>query len=115
MELIFQVCAEGGSIKLLGQQIEQGWMFHRLVSDCTAALIGEPSVEHESETAGSWVDAIRLMDEYQWYRLSPRAVHPAFRVLVWNEIRRLAGQGLLSGHLLESWREKCTPSSQPAP
>ncbi|MDE0853966.1 MAG: hypothetical protein OSA97_06050 [Nevskia sp.] len=114
-EPIIAVSAEGGSITLLGEETKQGWVFHRQVSDWTATLIGEPDIEHESEIARSWADAIRLMDEYRWYKLIPRSVHPTFRAVVWNEVRTCAGRGLLSEHRMESWREKCAPTPHTAP
>lgn len=114
MELIVRVSSEGGDIKLYGQQNKDGWLFRRQVVDQTSLLIEEPSVEHESEIAHSWADAVQLLDKYRWHRMSPRTVHPAFREQVWAEISRRADEGLVPTRQMDNWREKCDQPPQPA-
>lgn len=107
MELILRVSAEGGDIKLYGEQVGQGWRFRRSVNDQTPLLIDEPGIEHDSEIADSWDGAIRLMDQYPWHRLSPRFVHPEFRKQVWAEVRQRAGQGLVTPQRVGDWQSRC--------
>lgn len=107
MELIVLVGAECGQIALYAQETEAGWVFQRRVNDQTPLLIDEPSTEHESEIARTWTDALRLMDEYPWHRLSPRSIHPSFRVRVWEEISQRALQGLVSERRVNDWKDRC--------
>lgn len=106
-ELIVRVGAEGGDIALSGTATRTGWLFARKVRDQTPLLIGEPGVEHDSNVARTWADALRLMDEYPWHRLSPRFVHPEFRARVLVEINRRAAEGRVPSWRVDDWRACC--------
>jgi len=84
--VILQAGAEGGDVTLIGRTTDAGtWAFARVTDDQTEALFGEtrdgvieaPSFEN-LEWAETWDDGLRLMDRYQWARLYPLYVHPAF-------------------------------------
>ena len=111
--VILQAGAEGGDVTLIGRTTDAGtWAFARVTDDQTEALFGEtrdgvieaPSFEN-LEWAETWDDGLRLMDRYQWARLYPLYVHPAFaeRVRVAVE-ERLANEP--QDHWTESAREK---------
>ena len=84
--VILQAGVEGGDVTLIGRTTDAGsWAFARVTDDQTEALFGEsgdgvieaPSFEN-LEWAETWDDGLRLMDRYQWARLYPLYVHPAF-------------------------------------
>lgn len=86
-QLIVSVGAEGGSISLLGKPTEAGWTYRRGVVDRSAALIDERDIRHTSDIVATWPAALRLMDRYQWARLSPIKMHPAFADKVMVAVR----------------------------
>lgn len=106
-ELVLRVGADFGDVSLSRVSTATGWSFTRHVCDQTPLLIDEPSIEHESDVARTWDDALRLMDEYPWHRLSPRFVHPEFRQRVWTEISARALGGLIPSWRVDDWRERC--------
>jgi hypothetical protein len=111
--VILPAGAEGGDVKLIGRTTDAGtWAFARVTDDQTEALFGEtrdgvieaPSFDN-LEWVETWDDGLRLMDRYQWARLYPLCVHPAFveRVRVAVE-ERLANEP--QDHWTEDAREK---------
>lgn len=98
--VVLQAGAEGGDVTLIGQTTVAGaWSFARVTDDQTEALFGDSGVEITPPPAlkpedwiDGWDEGLRLMDRYQWARLHPLYVHPAFmeRVRVAVE-ERLAG------------------------
>jgi hypothetical protein len=60
-ELILEIGADGGSIKLLGTRTPNGWRFRRSVLDQTPALLTDEdrgdllsTIQHESDWVDSW-------------------------------------------------------------
>ena len=60
-ELILEMGAEGGSIKLLGTRVPNGWRFRISTLDITPSLLTEedrgdmpPTIQHESD----WVELV---------------------------------------------------------
>ncbi|MFX3627779.1 MAG: NAD-dependent deacetylase [Ectobacillus sp.] len=55
---------------------------------------------YEDEVVHTWTGALRILSRYPWQTLSPVAVHPEFRFLVWREIEK-------AGCTLDKWRALC--------
>ena len=79
VETIVRVGASGVSITLYGERRDDRWVFSLSVNDQTPELINEEALHHESSLVDSWESALKLLDEYPWYRLVPLSVHPEFR------------------------------------
>lgn len=112
--VIVEALAEGGSVTLYGCATEAGWLYRLNLIDQSALLLGEPSIEHDSETAHSFEDAIALLDRYPWHRMGPRVVHPEFRIRIWKIISERSANGQLSAHRLDDWRQQCGISGEGA-
>ena len=74
-ELILEAGGEGGSIKLLGTRVPNGWRFRTSTS------------QGESDWVASWEAALKLLDKYPWHMspsptISHAIVHPELRELV---------------------------------
>lgn len=82
-ELIVEVGGEGGSIKLLGTRVPNGWRFRTYAYDC----VGEYEGRDESDWVDSWEAALALFDKYPWHKLYPLFVHPEFQKLLWIAVR----------------------------
>jgi hypothetical protein len=84
--VVLQAGAEGGDVTLIGQTTVAGaWSFARVTDDQTEALFGDSGVEitpppalKPEDWVDGWDEGLRLMDRYQWARLHPLYVHPAF-------------------------------------
>jgi hypothetical protein len=84
--VVLQAGAEGGDVTLIGQTTVAGaWSFARVTNDQTEALFGDSGVEitpppalKPEDWVDGWDEGLRLMDRYQWARLHPLYVHPAF-------------------------------------
>ena len=94
--VVLEVGAEGGSLTLIGREVEDGaWRFARITDDQTWALFGDEDVPVTAPdlTSLTWVDSweagLKLMDRYPWAQLSPQYVHPDFveRVRAAIEVR----------------------------
>ncbi len=111
-EVILRVGAEGGSLTLYGARTPGGWRFSRRVIDQTMALLdlddGEV-IDEESAVVGSWAAALALMDRYQWHRLYPLEVHPAFRARVMQAVvARLRRDVEKDPERVYRWKAACT-------
>ena len=107
-EVIIELGAEGGSITLSGFRTEQGWFFSRQVTDRTPELIDEEGIQHKSTVVDSWKAALKILDQYPWFRLYPIRIHPEFRQKIWVAVQeRLNGKTGISKAELNSWRELC--------
>jgi len=109
-EVILELLAEGGSVRLLGTRVANGWRFRRFVGDWTPALIDEEAIQHESDWVASWEAALVLLDAYPWHKLSPRVVHPEFREQVWAAVQRKFERDRSDSYrdrALGRWRERC--------
>ena len=87
-ELILEVGAEGGSIKLLGTRVSNGWHFRVSTSENYGEDIDGTSLKAsgESEWVNSWASALGLLDRYPWHRLHPLFVHPEFQKRAWAAV-----------------------------
>jgi hypothetical protein len=107
-EAIVELGAEGGSITLSGFRTERGWSFWREVTDWSPELIDEERIQHESAVVGSWEAALKILDGYDWWRLSPIRIHPAFKQKIWVAVqKRLRSATGISQRELENWHELC--------
>jgi uncharacterized protein YciI len=105
---VLEVVAEGGSICLYGRWFPGGWWFMRSLNDETPTLIDEPAIEHLSGLARSWRGALKLLDRYPWFKLTPQYVHPEFAQAVWSAyLRRSKSKG--DGHYRyrQEWAAVC--------
>lgn len=107
-ELLLRVSAAGGSVTLYGRPTASGWQFSRNVTDLTSTLINEPHIAHASTIATSWTDALKLLDQYRWHKLSPSFVYPEFRVVTWQAVEaRFKSEGGWNVERIGEWREAC--------
>lgn len=111
VEIILQVGAEGGDLSLYGRRTPSGWEFMREVVDQTAAMLDEPTIQHQSETVTTVAEALCLLDRYPWHRLYPLKVHPEFRVLILEAAHaRITKEGGSALRGLERWERVCRRS-----
>ncbi len=111
VEIILQVGAEGGDLSLYGRRTPSGWEFMREVVDQTAAMLGEQTIQHQSETVTTIDEALHLLDTYPWHRLYPLKVHPEFSVLILEAARaRINKEGGSALRGLERWERVCGKS-----
>ena len=107
-EMILEVGAEGGGIKLYGRRGEEGWCFSRNVIDQTPTLLDESAIEHTSKLVDTWPAALALIDKYPWHKLHPLTVHPEFRQKVLEAvIARCSAKGGTASPRLADWHEIC--------
>lgn len=85
-EIVVEVGAEGGSIKLYGSRTSEGWHFYRNLMDWTPELLDESKLDLDSEVVKTWPAALQLLDQYPWHHLSPIHVHPMFHELVLDAV-----------------------------
>jgi hypothetical protein len=76
--VILEVGGEGGSIKLLGKESDEGWAFN--VSSEESGLLGddEDYTPPVRPWVKSWDEAVQQLDQYPWPNLYPLEVHPDF-------------------------------------
>ena len=107
-EVIIEVGAEGGSIALYGIRTERCWVFSRKVIDQTPELIDEEGIQHNSAAVDSWKAALKLLDQYPWFKLYPIRIHPKFRQKIWRAVqKRLQNDTEASKFALRPWRALC--------
>ena len=112
-EVIVHVAAEGGGIKLIGCRLPDGWLFSRAVTDWTPELLGEEWIHHESDMVRSWEAALEILDEYQWFRLTPRVVHKDFRERVLDAVvARYGERAETSNSTFWRWEKMCRGPTQ---
>ena len=113
-EIIVKVGAEGGNLTLYGVRTGNGWIFSRNVIDQSLLLLTDgPEIRHTSETVDSWPEALKLLDEYPWHRLSPREVHQEFRQAVFDGVvERFQREGEQSPSRLDRWKYRCDIADQ---
>lgn len=108
-EIILHVAAEGGGLTLYGIRRGTGWLFSRHVLDWTPELLDEPWIEHTSEVARTWPEALALLDRYPWHMLRPTKVHAAFHQLVFDAAAERYSSASSEGTRedLAEWKRKC--------
>lgn len=108
-EVILHLAAEGGGLTLYGHRTANGWMYSRHVLDWTPELLDESFIEHTSEVARSWQEALELLDRYPWHLLRPTTVHPEFRkALLDAAMTRCTGDdGQKDPRSLSKWMTAC--------
>ena len=99
-EVVVEVGVEGGSLTVFGERTDRGWRFSLYVNDSTPVFLDEEPIQYKSNKVQSWDAAIALLDNYQWWRFSPIAVHPEFRKKVWEAVRARGGE-------LRDWESIC--------
>ena len=92
---ILEVGSEGGTLSLFGKRNENGaWSFWVGSNETAAydALSEEDRVGIEPRSVTGSVSSIeaamKLLDQYPWFRLSPIMVHPEFRHAILLEVRK---------------------------
>jgi hypothetical protein len=106
-QLIVEVGAEGGSISVLGFRTEGGWRFTRAVGDQTPELIDEAWIQSKSGCVDSWEAALKLLDQYPWWKLYPLSIHPEFRQRIWSAVQERLRNDEGPGVKLSRWLELC--------
>jgi hypothetical protein len=108
-EIILQLSAEGGGLTLYGHRTINGWWFSRHVLDWTPELLNEPCIEHHSDVARTWPEALELLDCYPWHLLRPTRVHPEFRKALLDAAtaRCTVGDGQKDTPKLSKWMQAC--------
>ena len=124
-EKIIKVGGEGGVISLKGGRQENGkWIFSTKTNESMLdeEMATERSIPQEKprteaikliptnrssnwRIVDNWTDAIELLDEFPWRRLTPLEVHSDFKEKVWEEIEK----GNVPSHRILKWEKICTP------
>ncbi len=114
--LILEIGADLGSIELYGRSDGPRWQFCRLTSDQSMLLCGAHGWTDEVGWVDTWGEALALLDQYPWARLSVVRVDSRFRNAVWEAA---AGRLCVRGEAIDShaarqlarWREYCQPEN----
>lgn len=114
VETILTVMAEGGSLDLYGRKSSLGeWQFSRHVDDWTPLLLDEARISHTSTLVDSWDAALKLLDNYPWFQLVPRTVHPEFAERIWQAFsQRWKTSAYGSEYCFERWQAACGQMSK---
>jgi NAD-dependent SIR2 family protein deacetylase len=104
-QTIISVGAEGGSITLLGRELQPGeWVFKKSINEIDLLENEDDSILSQQPIrevrtlkyplpnpyeVDSWERALQLLDRYPWPRLNPHKVHPAFRKQVWAALQKI--------------------------
>ena len=83
---ILELKAEGGSLTVLGRQVEDTW---RYVIIATAPALAEQAGGARETPLATWEEVIEKLDGYGWRKLRMRFLHPDFAKRV--EAARKAG------------------------
>ena len=83
---ILELKAEGGSLTVLGRQVEDTW---RYVIIATAPALAEQAGGAREIPLATWEEVIEKLDGYGWRKLRMRFLHPDFAKRV--EAARKAG------------------------
>jgi hypothetical protein len=106
-EAIIIVGVEFGSIALYGIRSAQGWSFAREVVDQTPELIDEDWIREKSNTVDTWEAALKLLDQYPWFKSYPISIHPEFREQIWLAVHARLANAEIAEFALRRWRELC--------
>lgn len=95
-EKILEVGAEGGTVGIVGQPVDGGWLF-RVRAD-EAELLAQTDEDAEIATpqrswCTTWRSVLKQLDAYPWVQLYPLAVHPAFKERVISALRTREKKG----------------------
>jgi hypothetical protein len=87
------VAGEGGSLKLIAQQMTIGWRYRYSLLDQTYLWLdeGDAEIRRQSAWVYGWPDALAALDKYPWAALHPLQVNAQF-----------------AGRVLEAARERLT-------
>jgi hypothetical protein len=118
-QLIIEIGAEGGSIKVLGRAADDGATEYsvKLRDQTMTFLSGDeagPEIRRDSAWTESWDLALKTLGKWPWPMLYPMYVHPDYRERVLSEVeryRRPDGQPARAS-AVERWREACNPSAE---
>jgi exodeoxyribonuclease I len=80
--VILEVGGEGGSIKLLAKESDEGWVFKVSTGESGLLDDDEDYAPPVRPWAKSWDEAVQQLDQYPWSYLYPLEVHPDFRTRV---------------------------------
>lgn len=113
-ETILQVGADGGTIAILRRHISDGsWRFFKKISESFHAdLLSEEEQEglgfHTQDTCyESFSEALNLLREYPWHKLSPLRVHPEFRQSIYERVVELSNADEEPNENLSKWKTQC--------
>ena len=110
-EVVLQVGGEGGSVVLKRVRSSEGaWVFFLgkdepgLQKALKALAAGAFDLKAEPRLAGSFEQAMKLLDRTGWPNLSPEVVHAQYRELIWGRAVTRLGS---SSPRLKAWRVVC--------
>jgi 8-oxo-dGTP pyrophosphatase MutT (NUDIX family) len=90
-QIVVEVRAEGGCIRLKGRQLDSVWWF-RIVTDGKGLLDEADQNVATPPNPFSWIKtwrgALSALDQYQWQNLHPLTIHPAFKTKILNALKR---------------------------
>jgi hypothetical protein len=105
-QVVLEVGAEGGRLTIYGLSTRHGWRFSRQTIDDSAAFLGEPREQRESDIVDSWEKALELLRPYPWQKLYPLEVHPEFRERVFSEVLASCSDDS-NPHGVSEWKALC--------
>lgn len=81
-DLVLEVMAEGGSLRLLATRTVTP-VYAAFLNDQTLAYVDEGPVSHRRSQWGSWPLALKALDRYPWRTLRPVFVEPHHASRIW--------------------------------
>lgn len=115
-ELILEIGAEGGSLKVVGRRNADGtWLYRTSLRDQTVVLfenIDAGETRKESGWVDTWDELILALDKYPWAMLFVLRVHPesSDQILAEAEPRLVNAPGHIAEMRLARWKERCRPA-----
>lgn len=117
-EIVFEVGAEGGSLRIDGRRGPEGvWSFRAVMRDRTLTMfegIAGGDIRQESGWTRSWDEAMGALDRCSWEALAPLPVHRGFRERVYAaaEERWAKAPEALQVYAVARWQEACGMGSE---
>lgn len=111
--VLLEVAGEGGSL-ILAREPDGSYSVR--LADQTLTFIEEGDEIRRSAAGLTWDSAVRLLGRYPWHKLSPLAVAPEARDLIWAQLGE-RWSDIRWPHKRERWAELCgRPANEtPAP
>lgn len=108
-DLIMEVGAEGGSLRLMATR-QSPPLYAAFLDDQTLTYIGEGDAIHMQSTWGTWQQAIRALGKYPWQMLSARVVDPGYAARIWPLLEPRWDE--MRESVREKWARLCGQSAE---
>jgi hypothetical protein len=118
-EVIMEVGAEGGSIKVLSRSADDGAAQYSVqLRDQAMTFLSNdeagPEIRRDYAWTASWEQVVKTLGKWPWPMLCPVYVHPDFRERVLSQVKLYRGWDgqPARASAVERWKKACDPSGK---